>query len=268
MDVEALIADFAGRDGGAAFPALARAEVADGLRRRIANPVSLDQGAATLSGPAALVFCLLTDAPERYVQYVIDLYEHGAATLGRLKVEPGAPCREAAPSPSQIAAVDWIALASLRDGEMAVADYEAANDPGWPATPPETLTCWFAAAGYRHVRNDADAYFPKGRRELTHLRALYVQGRQVCLYISADMLAGFGQTVRTVRPNQWVVLTAPVMLLPEAVALTVYQWGTTRRVPPAGLLDLDRFCRNFYGFVAAMPPAAPVRSSAASSDRR
>jgi hypothetical protein len=254
QDLEGLLDDFAERGGDGAFPGLTRAAVAQGLRQRLADPVSLDQGAATFSGPAAFLFCLLRDAPELYARYVTDLFEHGRADLGGLAVEPGAGCREGAPEARQIAAVDWVALASLRDTEMAVAGYDAANDTGQAATSPTVLARWFAAAGYRHVRNDADAFFPKGRRELTQLRALFLQRRRVCLFISADMLISFGQEVRILRPNQWVVLTEPVTQVGEGVALTVYQWGTTRRVPPTGGLALDRFCRNFYGCVAAMPP--------------
>ncbi len=253
--VDDLIADFAGRDGDGAFANLARGDVAEGLRRRLANPVSLDQGAATFSGPAAFMFCLLRDAPSLYVQYVIDLFERGQAMLGSLAIAPSAACRDAAPPTDRIAAVDWIALASLRDSETPVTSYETADDTGLPATEPVVLAGWFAGAGYRHLRNEASSFFTKGVHEVTHLRSLYMQGRRICLFISADMLKGMGDRTRTLRPNQWVVVVAPVMLTPDDIALTLYRWGTTQRVPPFGPLRLAPFSRNFYGFIAAIPPA-------------
>jgi hypothetical protein len=253
--VDILIAEFAGRDGDSAFANLARGEVADGLRQRLGNPVTLDQGAATFSGPAALLFCLMQDAPELYVQYVVDLFENGRTMLGALEIAPGEACRAASPPPDRIAAVDWIALASLRDVEMPVTSYELADDTGLPLTEPTVLAAWFAAAGYRHLRNEASAFFTKGAREATQLGSLYLQGRRVCLFISADMLNGSGDRSQTLRPNQWTVITAPVMLAADGITLTLYQWGTTQRVPPFGALRLEPFCHNFYGFVAAMPPA-------------
>jgi hypothetical protein len=256
-DLAELIEAFAGRDGTGAFPHFERAEVAEGLRRRLADPVSLDQGAATFSGAAAFLYCLIGDAPELYLRYVIDLFEYGRAQLGSLAIEPSAGCRDAVPAAGLIAAVDWIALAGLRDSEGEIADWDAADDTGQPTTPPLALARWFAAAGYGQIRNQADRFFAKDPRELAQLRALQAQGRRLCLYISADMLVGRGDTARTLRPNQWVVLTAPVMLWQHGLAISVYQWGSRRRVPPFGELALDRFCRNFYGFVAAMPPAPP-----------
>jgi hypothetical protein len=265
-ELEAVINEFAARREPAAFPNLARDDVARGLAQRIAEPVSLDQGAATLSGPAAFMFCVLNDAPELYVRYVIDLHERGRALLGSLTIMPSKACRDAAPDPAKIAPVDWIALASLRDGETAIADYDAANDTSVPATPPAALARWFAAAGYHHIRNDTNLFFPKGRRELAEGGTLFDQGRRICLFVSGDMLIGDGQTQRSVRPNQWVVLAAPIMLMPQddGVAIVVYEWGSIRRAPPFGRLRLDRFCRNFYGFVAAIyqPPALASDSTA------
>lgn len=255
--VDDLIAEFAGRDGDGPFAGLARGDVADGLRRRLADPVSLDQGAATFSGPAAFLFCLLQDAPERYARYVIDLFESGRARLGALDITPGAACRAAAPPPDRVAAVDWIALASLRDGEIAVTSFAAADDTGSPVTEPAVLAGWFAGAGYGQLRSEANALFAKGGREIVRGRSLHLQGRRLCLFISADMLVGMGERTQTLRANQWAVVTGPITLTPDAIALTLYEWGTRRRVPPTGTLSLDAFCRNFYGYVAAMPPDAP-----------
>jgi hypothetical protein len=57
-----------------------------------------------------------TRSPADYVQYVIDLHERGEARLGSLPVRPGLACRGVDPS-SNVAAVEWLTLASLRHSE-------------------------------------------------------------------------------------------------------------------------------------------------------
>ena len=70
------------------FARIARADVVDGLRDRIAHPKKQNQSAASLCGPAAFLYCVLEEHPEIYTQYVIDLYKTGEGRLGKLHVKP------------------------------------------------------------------------------------------------------------------------------------------------------------------------------------
>ncbi len=104
------------RDGDrSAFKNLQRSSIAQGLRDRVNDPKKIDQNQGSLCGPAAFCYCLLNTRPHLFVAYVIDLYTDGVGRINDLVVRPGKGCREFASDSSQIADVDWIALASLRD---------------------------------------------------------------------------------------------------------------------------------------------------------
>jgi hypothetical protein len=257
MSAQSRIDEFARGSGGGAFSNIARSDVVSGLRERIADPTSLDQSAASLCGPAALFYCLLNDRPETYVRFVIDLYTTGSANLGSLTVSPGSDCRRYRPPPDKIAAVDWIALASLRDSENSLIDYESADDTAGGVTMPHSLAAWFRALGYSDVRNETNVFFTKGRSDIDSCHTLRLHGRKVCLFVNAQILSAHSQASRSFSPNHWVVLTSSAGVVNNALSVNVYTWGDIRRVPAAGTLSVDQFCRNFYGYVSAFsaPPA-------------
>ena len=39
------------------------------------------------------------------------------------------------------------------------------------------------------------------------------------------------------------------------ISLKVHSWGQIMPVPQMGTVSVDSFCKNYYGFVAAKPPA-------------
>ena len=247
------IADFAAGSGTSAFPAFTRATIVAGLRERVADPTKIDTTSVNLCGPAALFYCLAKDNPDLYVQYVVDLFTKGEANIGKLKVKPGRDCRNARPDTSQIAPVDWIALASLRDSENAILDYESIDDTVAGATMPSGLAAWFTACGYSQVRNDTNVFICKGRGAIDTAHQLRLQGRRVCLFICDNMLYRDHDTDLSLHPDHWVVLESPASVVNGTISIRVFSWGRICMVPPTGTLDVDHFCRNFYGFVAALP---------------
>jgi hypothetical protein len=69
--------------------------IIDGIRIRVSEPWEIDQGGASLCGPAAFMYCLAKDAPELYAQYVCELYTTGKASInerGRTKHSPNNKC--------------------------------------------------------------------------------------------------------------------------------------------------------------------------------
>lgn len=255
MSALSRIADFAAGSGTGAFAGIARVDVVTGLRERVADPKKIDTSAVNLCGPAALFYCLLGDDPERYVRYVIDLYTTGRANLGSLQVSPGSDCRNCRPDRSQIAPIDWIALASLRDSENTILDFESVNDGAAGITMPHSLAAWFTACGYSQVRNDTNVFITKGRSELDTVHQLRLQARRVCLFINDNMLYSNRNTNRSFAPNHWVVVESTAGVTGSTISLRVFSWGQLFTVPPTGSLEIGPFSRNFYGFVAAVVPA-------------
>src|ERR1700676_4559569 len=122
MNLDQVLLDFGKKSAKGAFPNIDRADVVAGLRKRISpgGAQNIDQGASSLCGPAAVMFCVASRNPEMYVQYVTDLYDQGQAKFGTLPVTPSPLCRNYSP---KMDAADWIALASLRDSDNKILNY-------------------------------------------------------------------------------------------------------------------------------------------------
>lgn len=235
------------------FPNLDRNEVGVGMLMRVAYPDLLDQGAASLCGPTALMHNVATDRPGEYVRFAIDLYEKGKAKLGRLVIEPGADTRNYDPR-GKIPQVDWLTMASIRDSENWLFDYDEVEDEFAGITLPGELARWFSKAGYSDVQNVTNVYFNKGAGTLDDADRLYAAGYRVCLFIGINMLSGSKQTSGSTTAEHWVVLRSRVARAGGSVRLTVFTWGAGNyQIPQTGTLSVENFYRNFYGYVAAKP---------------
>ncbi len=256
---EELVRKFAGRTGTGAFKYILRSAVAKGLLQRVQVPSMIDQSASSLCGPAALLYDLATRDPERYASYVISLYETGFGVIGRLEVKPGTDLKEHDPG-NTVEASDWIALASLRDSENYFFDYQEAADEFAGITLPGELEDWFRKTGYTDVVNDARVIVDQEEANIQRADYYFRKGYRVCLFIHSNMLYKSKQSNGSATPDHWVVLTSPVsvgMTVIEAepkrtISFTIYTWGKGRKpVPETGVLTVDEFLDNYYGFVAA-----------------
>jgi hypothetical protein len=248
-----LIQNFPPLPKGRPFPRIAESDIVAGLADRIQDPTKQNQGAAGLCGPAAFFYCVLNYKPELYVQYVIDLFTTGKARIGSLEVKPGAACRVYQPPVAKISAVDWVALASLRDSDNLVMDLSSVDDALSCGSMPADVADWFRKIGYRDVRNDTNLYFCKGRKEIEALDREMRVNRDVCLFINDNMLDDHTCRLKSTFVNHWVVVDEPPEIKGGRISLSVYTWGGIQRIPTVGTLSLEEFSRNFYGYVSGMP---------------
>lgn len=253
MSVASLINNFAAGTSAGAFPHIRRVDVVAGLNDRMADPWKQNQGTASLCGPSAFLYCLMHDRPEIYVQYVIDLFEKGKAKIGSLEIHPSEKCRRYSPNPNDIAAVDWIALASLRDSENSVFDYSSVKDTASGITMPHSMAAWFRAAGYGHVKNVTNVFFTKGRSDIDTVHHLTLQMRRVCLFVNMAVVDTPQDLGRTFSPNHWVVLLAPgAPVTNDNFNINIYSWGREFKVPKTAPMPVKGFCHGFYGYVTAV----------------
>jgi hypothetical protein len=249
-----LIDNFPPLPKGRPFPRIHLADVVAGLRERVNDPHKQNQRAASLCGPAAFFYCVLNYKPELYVQYVIDLFTTGKARIGSLKVEPSIYCRIYEPPADKIAAVDWVALASLRDSENTIMDYSSADDTVAGITRPGTLASWFRDIGYQGVRDDTNYYFCKGRKEIEAFdRDIRIAYRDVCLLVNDNILYPQKQKLKSTFCNHWIVVEEPPKLNGDQVSVSVYSWGANYKIPSTGSLPVHDFSLNFYGYVSGKP---------------
>jgi hypothetical protein len=245
--------DFLKRSSGTYFPGLNRELVGVGLLLRVFNPGLIRQGAASLCGPAALLFNIAVNSRVQYAQFAIDLFEKGKALLYRLLIEPGKDIRNH--TPSGIAQVDWLTLASIRDSENWFLDYDTEKKELAGTTMPGELAQWFRMAGFSDVQDETNLYANKGNGTIDDANELLGKGYRVVLLINFEMLDKDDQTKSgSVLDRHWVVLRSPIDRSGGNVTATVYSWGNgSYKIPQGAPLSVDDFLDNFYGFVAAKP---------------
>jgi hypothetical protein len=237
---------------GRPFPRIDPADIVAGLRERVQDPAKQDQGAADLCCPAAFFYCVLNYKPELYVQYVIDLFTTGRACIGSLGVKPGAGCRVYQPPKDKIAAVDWVALASLRDSDNMIMDLSSVSDRVAARSREGEVGKWFRI-GYREVRDDANNYFCKGRKEIEAFDRDMRMNRDVCLFVNDNMPYEGKDRLKSTFWNHCVVVDDVPDFKRDQISLSVYSRGEVQRIPKVGSFTVEEFSRNFYGYVSGTP---------------
>jgi hypothetical protein len=238
-----------------AFKNLQRSSIAQGLRDRVNDPKKVDQNRGSLCGPAAFCYCLLNTRPHLFVAYVIDLYTDGVGRINDLVVRPGKGCREFASASWQIADVDWIALASLRDSTNSDFAYSSPKKEYAGITMPHDMVSWFRKAGFVQVVDNTNIVVGKKVETLLEANMQHLAARFVCLFVNANVI-DFGDYLSFGGfPNHWVVLDAPVSRCqPDDVRFSVYSYGKTMDAPPHGRslaqIELPNY---FFGYVSAGP---------------
>jgi hypothetical protein len=237
-----------------AFPHLSGLDVADGLKDRVDDPHNIDQGMASLCGPAAFFYVLLNFKPELYVQYVVDLFMTGKARIGSLSISPSDGARSYNPTAGSISDVDWIALASLRDSENTIMSYSSASKRVAGITVPRNIAHWLRAAGCFHgITDDTNYYICKGRKEIEAFGRELNMDRDICLFVNENIVKPDTVNLKSIIANHWIVVDSVESIDASGVAIKVFSWGDSYRIPFAGALTFDEFSKNFYGYVSAAP---------------
>jgi hypothetical protein len=252
-DAKQMVDEFAARTSGSLWIHINRADVAAGLKERIDDPDKIDQADCNLCGPADYCWDLASDKPKLYAQLGIDLYEKASALIGSLKVKPTKDLlNHYLPSTSTINAADWVTMASIRDSDNWIIDFQSESDAAAGITMPHSLTSWFKDTGYTKVVNDTNVYFSKNlacAKEASRLRG---DGYRVCLFINANMIDVKTQDDSSTTPDHWVMLTSAMTITgTTSIKFRIYTWGSERDVPSSGTLTVAHFLDNFYGYVAA-----------------
>jgi hypothetical protein len=244
---------FAARTTPGAFRHLSRQQIAQELLLRIDSPSLINQGQAGLCPSAAVVYSLAVSRLFDYVKAVINLYEHGRAIIGRWTLEPGDDLKNyRLPATAQIPSADWIIMASIRDSENFIFDYQATTDRGgaWG----DEVANWMRAAGYKTVLEEWNESATKDENHLRRADTLHHQRHHVILLVHVHILDG---RALTRAPNHWVVLSSRVHFgqanQKKTVSMTVFTWGRRFLVPQPPVptpLYLSDFLDCYYGFVA------------------
>ena len=223
-------------------------KIEEGLAFRLAKLDYPNQDQSMLCGPAAFFYCLFIDRPDLYKQMVKELWESGKTKIGTLKLEPGYDCRhptnffkEEAPGYlPKVPAIDWITLASLRDTENSVFDFESPNNVFQGITTAGDLKAWFKKVGSKilyEINTNIINHITGPKLTLKDLCLLnsYVRpDTHVVMLITSRM---FDYRAPLLTKNHWIVLADKLKLinghevteqtlLTELVQLKCFSWGS------------------------------------------
>lgn len=260
-DAKALVDQFSAGPDADVWPNIAKSDLIEPMKARIDNPDKINQSQTNLCGPADFVRDLVTDRPVDYVNAIISLYLTGRAKIKDLNLKPCSDLKtHKLATTNPIAPVDWIFLASIRDSDNWVVDYQSTDDATSAVTLPHSKEKWLKDAGYTDVKNEANILFTKDLKNAREASALFSKGYKVALLIDADMLENDQQKVDSgsAYPDHWIALKSVITITGieadpiSAVSFEAYTWGSTRKVPCAGLkMYVKPFLRKYYGYVAA-----------------
>lgn len=235
-----------------AFPNIPREALIRTLKERLVDPSQIKQESSSLCGPTCLMYLIATHRPSMYQQFVMNLYEYGEANLGALRIVPGEDCKNYNPG-TAIAAADWVSLASIRDSENSVFDYDDIGDEFPGITMPNHLEGWFEKVGFTEVRNETNVLFTKGASNWNEAVGLFQSGCQVCLFIKAHGIDNIEAGIlQRIFPGHWVVLTSVQSNDANDIRFTVFTWGERfHEVPYRNApLTLDDWLGYYYGYVS------------------
>ncbi len=245
MSTTQTINDFAAKDGNGVFPNIPRADVAKGLRTRASDADTIYQDRSSLCGPATLCWSILRKRPEMYVDYVTSVYDTGEGVLGDLKVKPGSDCRSSKLN-GKISAVDWVSLASIRDSENSVFDYQSTDNEFSGITMPNHLESWMKKTGHTGVKNKTNIWATKDIDNLEEAADLCGKGYTVALFLWANLLEGYWGGWTTV-PDHWISMTrAPVFKGGKVVDLGFWTWAKRWNINSS----IERWESGHFGYVA------------------
>jgi len=273
-----------------AFPQFTKQVILDGITDRITKPSDIDQAYTSLCGPSAFYYTLTRNRPDLFVRAAIDLYVTGKAKLGNLSINPSQSMKSySLPSNAAMNPVDWIILASLRDSQNSIFNYDEISDEIGGITYPGDIISWYDKVGFK-TTNNASVTGTAGIENLLRAHETRRNHQSVSLLIDAKIIqaSSYRKGQMAMFPNHWVVLSSDVfidsMLLNGGLALqlkterensqnedvgdfddigkdfvhnvsfNVYSWGTTTQKlggrTGTGSIDLETFLNNYFGFVS------------------
>lgn len=236
------------------------------------------QANTSLCGAAAFFYCLLKDQPDIYKQVAWDLWHYGNVQIGNLTIKPSKDCRyPKGIYQLEISGLDWITLASLRDTENTIIDYQVRDTGttiGFMAeglagiTTVYTAKSWFEQVGANCIFDNTMLWTPLGlnHAKLQHLLDLNLYAGRPNYHVIVLIGSGmFGATdrgdYRLPSKDHWVVWEGKVTLsngdeitettpLTEKVKLKAFSWGEVRENYFRPKLTLgDVLEHTFGGFI-------------------
>lgn len=225
-----------------------------------------NQQETSLCGPAVFFYALLMDRPDLYTQAIIELWETGETTINQLHIKPSHDCRNPkrfshTAAGDRISAIDWISLASLRDSENDLFDYDSPSDQIPGITLPGKVKTWLTKAGASVVFDNIQYRGHINQEKfLALLRFVGAQHHVISLISAALVEGGAG-----VGKNHWIAwekipqtpsgpvdqTTLPVEVIVDS---RLFSWGQSIHQVTRGYTLKQLLTDTFGGIVFSRIP--------------
>jgi len=229
-----------------------------------------NQGDASLCGPATLFYCLLRDRPDIYAQATRELWEHGRTKIGNLTIAPKHDCRHPFKdfysinkhniAIAKISGLDWITLASLRDSENLLFDYDEISDE-LPGITYFGFSGWFEKVGYQKILDNTGIFRSiigkrLNKQDILRINTYYKQGYTVILLVSSAMLY---KGDKSSTKDHWIVLESAIVDKTTQkpitnntpsntfIDLTIFSWGKVQSWRKSWL-ETDKYTNKTLGY--------------------
>ncbi len=197
------------------------------------------------------------DRPDLYARSILELWEKGETSIGSLHIKPSRGCRNpknfsnAAPG-DRIPPIDWISLASLRDSENGLLNYDSPDDQTAGITFPGALESWFTRAGASLVHDNIQLRSVSLDRLLDLLHFIGPSHHVVSLVNASMVEGGVG-----VGKNHWIawegtpktsngVVTSTTSFEEKIVASKFFSWGMVGHLATRSY-TLRQLLNDIYG---------------------
>jgi len=212
------------------------------LLDRINNPHKINQGEASLCGPAATIYTLVRHRPDLYVKFGIEIFVTGQANVKNLNVNPRADMlaikpgynpdtKSTNPSVKKVAIdninndgylsrmkeVDWLILAALRDSRNQKSTilglkYDQVSDGTAGITLPGAIEYWYHKLGFRQVVNKTNLIFNKSFYVLYLMQEMVNSGHSVNIFVNGSIFETRTGSNYSFFPNHWVTLSSNILV--------------------------------------------------------
>ena len=250
-------------------------EVEAGIQERIANPWKIDQGSTSLCGMAVVAYFYAKKKPSDYAQFVRNLHKYGKATSAAgyvLQTDSDRHLQEYstsskaypnASSSGKVHPVDFMLLASLRDNENGILDYDPDGDNGGSlgegssgfSLPFEVAKLMKKLAGLTGIENNTNLVFSRtnflaATKYLKDLESKLISGESIALLINMGLI--YGEKSYPSKPEHWIGLNAiNIDEKKQTVTMNIFTWGQYGHNKYKQIaISFDVFIDNVYGYVS------------------
>ncbi|MBN2352860.1 MAG: hypothetical protein JXD23_09865 [Spirochaetales bacterium] len=204
------------------FTAIDKRKLFADLKKRIEDPALISPSGESLCGPSAVLYLLVKNDPERYVELARDLYSDGQYRMDDGKtMKLGRRLRTGA-EPKGISPADWMLAASLRDASNLASDFDPGDRLSGITLPGEIGERMKDLLGCGRI--EVDTIFLYGeKKELEAARDAVASGNVAVLLVNTGYLPG-RKTGSVNLADHWIVLLS-VSASVNRTIFKIWSWG-------------------------------------------